>query len=368
MTTVENTGTVKSSISKQRFPLNWAINPILVKELRSRMRGGRAFATLSGVLILLAGFSYAIYRVALVAMQYSGTPLSPQVGQIMFAGLAYFELMMICAIAPAVTSGALSGEKEKLTYEMLLATPLNPASILWGKLISALSYVFILIFAAVPMASLVFTFGGVALRDMLKSVLVLGVVAIFFGVIGLFMSTLLGRTGRATAITYVIVMLLMFAPLFASAVAGTMRQTEPPRWMLIPSPISALGSAMSPSVNPQALSGAFWMLGSTYWVMGTQAISQVNIPRPLYHYSLPIFIGVALILYLLSTRLVLPSRRWRIHWTEALIALVLLLGFVGTVSAMYFATTNRYENINIITNETPTPEPGIIIEPPLGEP
>ena len=104
---------------------------------------------------------------------------------------------MVCAVTPAVTAGAISGEKEKLTYEMLHGHPaLSPASILWGKLISALSYVFLLLFAAVPLASLVFIFGGVAPRDMLKALVVLVVLAVSLGVLGLFMSALV-RAHRA---------------------------------------------------------------------------------------------------------------------------------------------------------------------------
>ena len=47
-------------------------------------------------------------------------PLSPQVGQMLFAGLVFIELMIISAITPSVTAMAISGEKEKQTYEMLL--------------------------------------------------------------------------------------------------------------------------------------------------------------------------------------------------------------------------------------------------------
>jgi ABC-2 type transport system permease protein len=340
--------------------IEWGANPILVKELRSRMRGGRAFATLTGVLLLLAIFSFILYRVSLVAMQYSGTPLSPQVGQIMFAGLAFFELIMICAIAPAVTAGSISGEKEKLTYEMLITTPLRPVSVLWGKLISALSYVFLLIFAAVPMASLVFIFGGVSLRDMLKTLIMLAVMAVMFGVIGLFMSAMFGRTGRATAITYVVVLLMMFGPLFLAAMSGILHQTDPPRWMLIPSPISALASSMSPSVNPQILSNTFWMLGSTYWVMGAPQISLTSIPRPLYHYSLPIYLLVTIILYMITTRLVLPTRRWLIHWSDVLIAFIVMLGLFGFVGVGYVATANRYEDIEVVMPTlAPTMSPGM---------
>ena len=331
-------------------------NPIVVKELRSRMRGGRAFATLTGALILLAACGFAIYRIALVAMSYTSTPLSPQIGQILFAGLVFIELMIIAAITPAVTAMAISGEKEKQTYEMLLATPLSPGSILWGKLVAALGYVFLLIFAAIPLASLVFVFGGVALREMLKALLILVVVAVMFGVIGLFTSALFGRSGRATAVAYLVIVFMLFGPLIISAGAGILNQTNPPRWMLIPSPLSALASALSPSINFQYFAGMFWMLGSSMnWIAGDQTISFTSIPRPVYHYSLPIFLTLTLLLYLLAARLVRPTRRWQFEWADALVAIVLVFGLLGTFSVAYAATTNRYENINIIVAPTPTP-------------
>ena len=156
-----------------QFKPSSIVNPVLVKELRSRMRGARAFVILTGVLLLLGAVCYALYRIVLATSGYTRSPLSPQIGQTLFIAIVLLELMMVCFITPAVTAGAISGEREKLTYEMLLATPMRPSSILWGKLVSALSYVFLLIFAAVPMASLVFIFGGVAPRDMIKALVIL---------------------------------------------------------------------------------------------------------------------------------------------------------------------------------------------------
>ncbi|MEJ2555948.1 MAG: ABC transporter permease subunit, partial [Anaerolineae bacterium] len=236
------------------------VNPLIVKELRSRMRGARAFATLTGVLLLLGAVSYALYRVLLSTMRYSGGPLSPQIGQALFTTLAFLELIMVCAITPAVTAGAISGEQEKLTYEMLLATPLRPASILWGKLVSALSYVFLLIFAAVPMASLVFIFGGVTPRDMIKALVILVIVAVTLGVLGLFMSAWLRRTGRATVLSYLVVLALLIGPLLVYVLVGIMRQAEPPRWILVPNPMSALFSAMTPATPSPAAGGLLFGL------------------------------------------------------------------------------------------------------------
>lgn len=331
----------------------WHPNPIIVKELRSRMRGARAFATLTATLLALAAFNYAIYQVIIATSRYSYSPVSPQLGQGLFSSLAFLELVIICAITPALTASAISGEQEKLTYEMLLNTPLNPGSILWGKLVSALSYVFLLLFAAVPMASLVFVFGGVTPRDMIKTFIVLICVAIMVGVIGLFFSALFKRTGRATVVSYLVVAALLFGPLFISIGYNIIRQTEPPRWISLPSPISALTSALAPSVNPQFFSSTFWMLGGSLWNAMIPPISFTSIPRPVYHYSLPLYGIITLVLYLLTTRLVRPARRWQVTWSEALIALILLLGFTGLIVLGFFATTNRYENISLTVSEPP---------------
>jgi ABC-2 type transport system permease protein len=343
-------------------------NPIIVKELRSRMREARAFFTLTGVLVILGIVSYLIYRMVLATTSFSPTPVSPQIGQTLFLTLAFLELLMVCSIGPAVTAGAISSEQEKLTYEMLMATPLRPASILWGKLVSALSYVFLLIFAAIPMASLIFIFGGVSLRDMAKALIILVSVAVTFGVFGLFMSALFKRTSRATVLTYLVVGLLLFGTIFVYMALGVIRQAEPPRWILIPNPISALVSALAPSVSfENSPISSFWYWGMNFGggirMLGGTTISQTNIPRPIYHYSLPLYAGLTLLLYMLSTRLVRTTRRWHIGWRDALIALGSLGAFGGVVALAFMGTADRYENVSIFTAPTPSP---LIVEPPVG--
>jgi hypothetical protein len=89
--------------------------------------------------------------------------------------------------------------------------------------------------------------------------------------------------------------------------------------------------------------------------LGGQTISQTSIPRPIYHYSLPLFAGVALVFYLLSTRLVRTNRRWRLNWKEAVIALVLLASFGGATGLAFTTTADRYENVSIFQPVAPQP-------------
>jgi ABC-type transport system involved in multi-copper enzyme maturation permease subunit len=320
------------------------------------MRGWRAFAVLTGVLLLLGGASYGLYRIVLTTSRYSSTPLSPQIGQALFAGLVFLELLMVCFITPAVTAGTISGEREKQTYEMLLATPLRPGSVLRGKLLSALSYVLLLILAAIPMASLVFIFGGVAPKELVKGLICIVCTAVMLGVVGVFMSAWLGRTTRATVLSYLFVLVLLIGPAIAYLLTSIIQEREAPRWILVPNPVSALASAIAPSASTQ---GPVGFLGSLGWFLSggfsiaRSGLPMRGVPRPLYQYTLALYGGVSVLLYLLSLRLVRPQYRWRIRWREALGGLALLLAFGGFLGGFFWLTGNRYIKVSALATPTP---------------
>ena len=188
------------------------------KELRGRMRGRRAFAVLTLYLVLLAIFSWGIYeyqRDAVSAGQnaFGGfgvapVALSAQIGQALFTGLLLVETLLVAVLAPAFTTGAISLEREKQTLDLLITTPLSSLGLVIGKLGSALAYVFLLIFASLPMAAVVFLFGGVGPDDLLRAYVLLVCFAVGFGAIGLFISALVKRTQVATVLTYLTILAL----------------------------------------------------------------------------------------------------------------------------------------------------------------
>ena len=106
-------------------------------------------------------------------------------------------------LAPAFTTGAISLEREKQTLDMLVTTPLSTLGMVIGKLFSALAYVFLLILASLPLASLVFVFGGVGPEDLIRAYAFLFALAFGMGAIGLFVSALVKRTQTATVVTFV---------------------------------------------------------------------------------------------------------------------------------------------------------------------
>ncbi|HEY1016252.1 MAG TPA: ABC transporter permease subunit [Herpetosiphonaceae bacterium] len=335
---------------------SWQANPVVVKELRSRMRGGRAFVLLTGFLVGLGAVGFGLFQLA-TSRERFGMPLfSAQIGQTLFGGLAFALLGLVCIIAPAVTVNAISSERERLTYEMLVATPLPAWRLLWGKLVAALSYVALLLLAAVPLGSIVYLFGGITLKVVLQVAAVIVMTAVTAGMLGVWASALTGKTGRAAVVSYLILALTLGGLLFFAQIWQARNSKDVPWEALTPNPISALASAVATLVGPQVadsgmvmrggvglaqpdvaifqpmpmpfpgdgqiVDGGFYMPGwrtlsvGLYPVANPNGQPQVVEPRQVWRTNLQIQLMVCLGLFWMSLHLVRPRRRWRLGWGD----------------------------------------------------
>ena len=207
------------------------IGAVSVKELRGRMRGRRAFVILTIYLALLATFTWIVE--AIMERTYSAglgggnaAFATAAIGQGIFVGLIMLETLLVAFLAPLATAGAISLEREKQTLEMLAATPITSFSIVFGKLISALGWVWLLIAASIPLTAVVFVFGGVGPDDVVRAYLVLIVTAIGLGSFGLFCSSLVRRTQAATAVTIFGVLAISMGTLFSIFVWQSLAATD----------------------------------------------------------------------------------------------------------------------------------------------
>lgn len=190
-------GEIATPLKKQR-KLRRESNPILIKELRGRMRGARAFVVLTVYLLLLTCFTSLIYYVYVANT--SGPSVASEMsnlGKIIFSSVVLIEIFTVTFITPAFTAGAISGERERKTYELLRTTLLSARKLVTGKLTATLTYVLLLILAAVPMEGLAFVFGGVTPGELGAALILLLATALAFAAIGITGSSFL-RTTRAS--------------------------------------------------------------------------------------------------------------------------------------------------------------------------
>ncbi|MCB9450545.1 MAG: hypothetical protein H6672_03850 [Anaerolineaceae bacterium] len=283
------------------------LNPVMLKELRGRMRGARAFVVLTVYLGLMSGFTALLYLAYTPASRATGSAAAGEVGRVLFMGIVGIELMLIIFIAPAFTAGAITGERERQTYDLLQTTLLSGPSFVIGKLESALAYVLLLLFAAIPLQSIAFLFGGVTELEIIISFVILTVTGIALGTVGIFFSAVANRTLAASVRTYTTTLVATFAaPLVITIVVniltGGFRTASPVIEALLTyiddlmvslNPIATALTTQSLLINQQEV--GFWA--------HTLASDGSTIPRisPWISFSI-IYLVVAAVLVVLAIR------------------------------------------------------------------
>ncbi len=177
------------------------LNPVMVKELRGRMRGIRGFAIITIFLTLMSFFTILLY---LLQAPRGGVVVTGELGRQLFIGVLFIELMLIIFIVPALTAGAITTERERKTYDLLQTTLITKATFVVGKMQSALGYIVLLLLSAIPLQSIAFLFGGVSEQELILALLVLLVSAITLGAFGMFFSSITERTLAATIRSYAV--------------------------------------------------------------------------------------------------------------------------------------------------------------------
>lgn len=311
-----------------------------VKELRGRMRGRRAFVILTIHLLLVAGFAWMVESLAersFVGGFGGAVSATAEIGRQLFLGLIMLLTLITLILAPASTAGAISLEREKQTLDLLTTTPISSLAIVLGKLLSALSWILLLLLASIPIAALVFTFGGVGPEDLLRAYVVLLGTAFAYGSIGLFISALVRRTQAATILNLVTVIVLTagtaFVFTFWTAMTGNSGflpdqpardrglveslTRRPPEALMWFNPFVAQTDVMCGTdtgfgASCQLIAGVSGRGGAFGDVVG--GADPFGVPRDSYWPRSLLAMGiVSVVLVILSVQLVSPTRRWRLR-------------------------------------------------------
>jgi ABC-type transport system involved in multi-copper enzyme maturation permease subunit len=302
--------------SKLQRLLRVSWNPLLVKELRGRMRGARAFVVLTVYLLLLSCFTSIIYYAYTASVSGPGSASDmAYLGKVIFASVVIIENFMVTFITPAFTAGAFSGEKERQTYELLRTTLLPARKLVFGKFSSALTYMLLLILAAVPLESLAFVLGGVEVGELVLALVILLVAAFFFAAMGLFFSSIMRSTLASTILSYVVallgtvglpIVLLLLSTLLSPAIYGV--SASPTAWVaeaammyaiILFSGLSPIATAVLTEVFLLEEDALFYFWYDIYSGMGGGSPHTVPIPSPWTIFVL-IYVAAGLLLLLIT--------------------------------------------------------------------
>ena len=192
-------------------------NPVLQRELLVNLRTRRAFLLLGLYQLLLAGVVLLAWPSDERLDLTTNPPSATKLVNLFFLG----QYVIASLMAPSFAAGAITGEKERHTYEMLLASPLRPGAIVLGKMVASLTHLGMLILASLPIIALCLPLGGVSLYEVLAAYLCLIVSVILFGAIGVFCSSYFSRTSSSLVVSYLVILpLVICAILFWRSLEG----------------------------------------------------------------------------------------------------------------------------------------------------
>jgi ABC-type transport system involved in multi-copper enzyme maturation permease subunit len=168
------------------------------KELQQRMRERRAWLLPTLYLLGLGAVVVISYLATLDTSGGSRDLQGAEIGRTIFLAVTYTQMGVLLLLAPALSAGGITIEKEQRTMAGLLTSLLEPKDIWWGKFVSSILFLFVLEVSALPILSLSFVFGGVSPLEVL---LVAGITLLVLASmcsIGLWCSSFFRRSVHAT--------------------------------------------------------------------------------------------------------------------------------------------------------------------------
>ena len=230
-------------------------NPVYKRETTVRSRSLRMpliIFAFNGVLALAALLN--MYQT--IAQVRSSATIQYSTFLDLYAFVATLEFLLLMFIMPALTSGSISGERERQTLELLFTTHMSPNDIIMGKLLSAVEQLLVLVVSSLPIVLLTFVYGSVDFRDLTLLLICFTIVAFYAGGIGMLFSSLLRRSTFSNVCTYGVLLFIVVGTYMLNIFLLNLEQIQISNMVLQPGmerPVADTGLAVwTLLINPVA--------------------------------------------------------------------------------------------------------------------
>jgi ABC-type transport system involved in multi-copper enzyme maturation permease subunit len=191
-------------------PFEWVKNPVLRKELTSRMSIRRMSKANRLALTLFMAVVLPIVYLIIARVLFINS--SVRDGRDIFGVIAVgFQMAFAVLLSITVTSGVITLEREKQTWNALLLSRLTSWEIVWGKLLGSVLPALAMQIIFIPILIMAALKGGVSLGNFIGAEVFVVFCTFFYGIIGMFFSWLCRRTQLAAASAMATVMISVVA-------------------------------------------------------------------------------------------------------------------------------------------------------------
>lgn len=175
-------------------------NPMLTRDIRTRLRNkDTAEFIFFASIAVAAGFFVPLL---MTTSDLSDPLLTARTASQVFFWLTMTLVALVSLIAPGLTADSITAERSSGALEMLVATPLRPREILWGKLMGAVCVMTLLVSPSFPLFGLCYLFHGASGPQVVSVYLLLLVTLTVSAFIGVTQSAINSKAGSAKFFAY----------------------------------------------------------------------------------------------------------------------------------------------------------------------
>lgn len=178
---------------KRKSGIPWYLNPLLVKEFRSRQ-----FGRLHWLIRMVAGCAVLSLLLTLATTMGTLDWGVEKVGGIMIVA----QVCLVIALTPGLSGAMIAGEIESGGWDLLRATPMRVSRVLRGKLLSVSITLLLVLCASLPGYGIIMVIKPVLQTQVTQVIASLGITALVAMLVSAVVSSFCRSTAVATTIAY----------------------------------------------------------------------------------------------------------------------------------------------------------------------
>ncbi|HAU37268.1 MAG TPA: hypothetical protein DCX07_06075 [Phycisphaerales bacterium] len=184
--------------------IRWWQNPVAIKEFRTRpMLQSHWLLRAIAVCLIVSVLLMFVVSLSVAALTGGRSNEDPTLLYPMMAtAVAALMVIVLVLIGPAMTGGALCGDRETGVWDLMRTTRLSGWTIVVGKFEASIIPLLLLTMAMAPAMLILLYFNANLWVNILRVFQVAGMTILFVGTAGMFFSSIFPRTSTATAWTY----------------------------------------------------------------------------------------------------------------------------------------------------------------------
>lgn len=275
------------------------INPIVKKDIKVQARSMRicwevfAYEAILALVFFLAMFMLEAQN------RYSDSNIYSDIVNL-YPVLALTQIIILGVVVPIRTASAISGEKERQTFDIMMTTSMTVVSIVLGKIGSAVIQGMFYVVAGLPIVALAFVLGGLSWGNLFAFLGVSLLVSLFSAAIGIFCSSVCRKTISAVILSYgiyVVLFLGTLVPYLIGILTGQTTGLVVTTLLLLLNPIIYLMEFFSWSMTGASPAQDLWAFGKN-----------VSVDAAMAHYGW-MTVSTLLLLFVIVLLIVFTAKR-----------------------------------------------------------